>query len=654
MGIAKMQKTALLISQDEAQKVLSEVQKYGFFEISESDSDFQTDLPKVYTNVESRLADIRFAIRFLSSYHPSPKSFREKLLGNRVEATHEEVLLAKNEDLSDVIAECASLEEQENQLKALQSKNKALTKALDSWKDLSLTLDFPRITEHTEVKVGSVEAKDYEDFLQEISLMELANIIKISESQKNIYFLLIFHKSISFQVYSVLESFRFIESDFADMTGFPADEIYKLSQESATISEKIRNLEEAKRSLALRYLRRLKLSHDALLWEKENKDAILSSTGTRTTIFLTGWVPVKKMPLLKEAVFSVTRYAEIFPLEPKENETPPVLLQNSRSIRPLERVMGLFGTPSYNELDPTPFMTPFFIIFFGFCLTDAGYGLLLVAMILIALKLFPLTKDMREMMVLLLYGGISTIILGVLFGGYFGMTQEQLPFLVHPETGKFYGQLFDPINDLVSLIMPLAYGLGALHLFLGVVLGGVNKWNQGDKQGAIFGNLILALLVVLSVSSLIFPAVARYLLQIMILLAPFLIWGFGPSGSGIIGRVLLGFLGVVNEAISWLSNILSYSRLFSLGLATGVIALAFNSIAVTLGGMMPALLGIPIMILLILFGHTLNIGLNLLGAFVHSGRLQFVEFFGKFLEGGGRKFSPLRRKPVYAFDSTCS
>jgi V/A-type H+-transporting ATPase subunit I len=117
---------------------------------------------------------------------------------------------------------------------------------------------------------------------------------------------------------------------------------------------------------------------------------------------------------------------------------------------------------------------------------------------------------------------------------------------------------------------------------------------------------------------------------------------------------LLGFLGVVNEAISWLSNILSYSRLFSLGLATGVIALAFNSIAVTLGGMMPALLGIPIMILLILFGHTLNIGLNLLGAFVHSGRLQFVEFFGKFLEGGGRKFSPLRRKPVYAFDSTCS
>ena len=126
---------------------------------------------------------------------------------------------------------------------------------------------------------------------------------------------------------------------------------------------------------------------------------------------------------------------------------------------------------------------------------------------------------------------------------------------------------------------------------------------------------------------------------------------FSLGSGNIVLRPLLGTLVLANEIIGWAGNILSYSRLFALGLATGTIAMSFNQIATMTSSSLPIYIGIPLMIAILLFGHALNIALNLIGAMVHTTRLQFVEFFGAFFEGGGKAFVPLQRTTKYVFDA---
>ncbi len=238
--------------------------------------------------------------------------------------------------------------------------------------------------------------------------------------------------------------------------------------------------------------------------------------------------------------------------------------------------------------------------------------------------------------------------MGILFGGYFGMTTDQLSVLKNPETGLFYGQIFDPLNQIL-VVMGFAYILGVFHLWIGVVLSGVNKWRQGNRAEAICASGSLATSIIfLSILPFLSESLRSSLSWIPFLFLPPLLWGFG-SGKNMIARMFTGIFGLLNELLSWLSNVLSYSRLFALGLATGVIAMVFNNIANIIGGMLPLPLAIPMWLLIILFGHSLNIGLNLLGAFIHSGRLQFVEFFGKFFDGNGKGFVPLARRGRFAF-----
>jgi len=263
---------------------------------------------------------------------------------------------------------------------------------------------------------------------------------------------------------------------------------------------------------------------------------------------------------------------------------------------------------------------------------------------IVLLLRLPLDKTLLNMIRLFMYGGISTFIMGVLFGGWFGLTVDQVPemFTYVNDDGKrmFLGQIFDPMTDLISKIMPITYFLGLVHLSLGLYLSGLISWKAGDKNRMLFVSLPM-------IFSFVFASLV-WVVGLQIFTAPFYIsliltmWGLGGDGNPIF-RILKGALSLLNESLGWFSNILSYSRLFALGLATGIIAGAFNIVAITMGGMVPGVLGWVIMLFVLAFGHTLNIALNVLGAYVHSSRLQFVEFFGMFLEGGGKILKPLRK-----------
>ncbi len=647
-----MKKMAILVAQDDTEKILAQLQKHGIFEVSKNvKTESPSVLPKELASTESRLADIDFVIRFLTPFAKQPQSFREKVLGEMVEGNISEVENADAKDFSELIETCSLLEEEENRIHAKQSKLSAFLKLLSYWKRLDIPLQTLRSTHKTQIFLGSVDTKEFPDFSQEIADTEYTYLKAVSHSTRSTFFFLLTHESSVVTVKQTLENYRFTPVDFGKALGTVSEEIREVKQNQESLESRLQEIELQKRELA-KNVREIKLAADSLLWKRQKKEAIEISSGTKSTTYITGWVSARDAATLSQELFAITPYVEVFEVEAEEGEVPPVQLKNNAVVKPFESVLNLFGTPAYSEVDPTPFLAPFFAIFFGFCLTDAGYGILMTVTLLIALKVLPTTKQMHQMLVLLLFGGVSTIIMGILFGGYFGMTQEQLPFLVNEATGKFYGQIFDPVKDLMPKIAALAFGLGFLHIILGVILGFVNKIRNKDTVGALLIHFMELVLVGSVAGIVLLPSLSKVFFGTLLIACAGIIWGTGPKDSHVFGRIAFGFLELfMGVIVGWVANLLSYSRLFSLGLATGVIALAFNSIASTLGGMMPALIGIPVMILLILFGHSLNIGLNLLGAFVHSGRLQFVEFFGKFLEGGGRKFSPLSRKTTYLYDS---
>ena len=650
MAITPMQKVGVLVLQKDVQKILSFLQKEGVLEVTKNDMGNRASIPEEIAEADAKAAHLDFLIQYLSPCARKPMLFREKILGEKIEGSEEEVEKAASLDFSDMVQKASLLEEEENRLAAQKQKIADFRNVLSYWKALHVPLKTIEHTTATSVFLGSVEKKEYQDFAQDIADTPYTFLQKIAHSEKEIFVLLIVHNTSKAAVSSLLEKYRFSSVDFGDAVGTVSEELVELEEKEKRILQREQEILNEKKSLAS-HLREIKLAADALLWKQEKKHALEKSSGTQKTVFVTGWMPKKEADVLQEKIRNITPYADVIMLSPNEGEEPPVLLTNKKIVKPFEEVLGLFGVPAYSELDPTPFLAPFFAIFFGFCLTDAGYGFLLLVTVLFVLQFFPLSKDMRQMMTLLLYGGISTIILGVLFGGYFGMTPDQLPFLVNPETGKFYGQLFDPVNDLMPKIAGMAFGLGFLHILLGVLLGFINKLKKHDISGAILIHAFELLLLISIAGLFLFPHVSFLFFITLAISCIGIMWGTGPKNESAFARLAFGFLELfMGVIVGWVANLLSYSRLFSLGLATGIIALAFNSIAATLGGMMPVAIGIPVMLIIILFGHALNMGLNLLGAFVHSARLQFVEFFGKFLEGGGQKFSPLSRKTIYLFD----
>lgn len=666
MPTASLQKVALFIRKETVDPVLTYVQRFGDFEVVSTGERNTTDMPDKFTDIEARIADLQFAIRLIATEAPAPASFRQKLLGERVEATEADAIAAAERDFSPFVSRCTDVEEELNQISAERAKSLELHAALSAWKELDIPLDFARSTAATEIRLGSIEINDLTDFLLETETSPLIDIQIVTRAEKTAYLLIIFHRSIADEVQRHFEVYRFTEAVFDDIDLPAAEALKNLDYRMRELDRRESSAKAQLREMASE-LPQLKLAHDALKWELEKKQAIDHSTMTQKTYCLTGWVPTKQLPALKSGLAEITDQHELVEIEPDADEAAPVKFVNSRFASPFQTVTEFFGHPRKAEVDPTPFMAPFFVIFFGFCLTDAGYGLLLTLTFLLALKIVPATKEVRSVLILLLMCGISTIIWGIIFGGYFGLTFEQMPFLVNPETGMFYGQIFNPVDDLVPKIMLIAYGFGLLQLLLGVSLALATHLRAGDPFKAYLVSFPTILAVLFTVfwalgiagTSIEFqnPSLSSFfgffaasndffgygVLALLILLV------FTMGSGNIFIRPILGLLILANEIIGWASNLLSYSRLFALGLATGIIAMSFNQVAATMGEMLPTLVAFPVMIFIILLGHSLNVALNFIGALVHTARLQFVEFFGRFFEGGGKRFTPLSRKCLYLF-----
>ena len=332
-----------------------------------------------------------------------------------------------------------------------------------------------------------------------------------------------------------------------------------------------------------------------------------------------------------------------------DEEKAPVKLKNNRFAAPAQSIVNMYSPPSHYDIDPTPLLAFFFYFFFGMMFSDAGYGLLMVIGTALAIKIFKPDTQMKNSLKLFQYCGVSTFIWGLIFASFFGDAPATLYnyFTGGNITMKeiFPWPTIDPQKDaLMLMIISIAFGL--VHILVGMGCKFYVCLKHKDYGGAFFDTglwmLMLAGFAVLAVGMAVGQTLIYIGAGIAIACAVGLVLTQGRHKKGF-GKVI-GGLASLYDITGYISDLLSYSRLLALGLTTGVMAQVFNMLSTMFG---KSWFGIILLIIVFVIGHAINIGLNALGSYVHTMRLQYVEMFGKFYEGGGKEFKPFKLNSKY-------
>lgn len=359
---------------------------------------------------------------------------------------------------------------------------------------------------------------------------------------------------------------------------------------------------------------------------------------TRHTAVLTGWVLEEKVDAVVQLLEERGDAYEL--TDPTPEDDVPVLLSNNAMASQFEPVVSLYSLPAYGSFDPTFIMSFFYIIIFGLMFADVGYGVLLMLGCILGQKLLKPEGSLKKFLNMFTMCGGSMVVMGVLFGGYFGDLPQAIAQGFGGRTEELDLSLwFNPLNDPM-LFLVVSIVIGAIHLFAGLAVQFVILWKSGDKVSAVCdaGSWML-IFIGAGVSFLsLYAGLAIVALGVLMILCTAGRHEKNPIMKFVKG--LLGLYGIVN----YISDLLSYSRILSLGLASAVIASVFNIIGTMAG---PTVIGVLLLIVVGTIGHVMNLSINLLGSFVHTSRLQYIEFFGKFYEDGGRPFMPLTPRSKY-------
>lgn len=353
-------------------------------------------------------------------------------------------------------------------------------------------------------------------------------------------------------------------------------------------------------------------------------------------MLLQGWAPADCVSKIKDFLESKEVYYEV--ADPTPEDDVPILLDNKGFFRLFEPIMRLYMLPKYNELDLTPFFAPFFMLFFGLCLGDSGYGLfMLLAVTIYRLVAKNISASMKPILTLVQLLGASTMVCGLLTGTCFGFNlyDIQLP-------------LFQSLKEAISLdnqqMFNLSLILGGVQIIFGMILKAVNQTIQfGFKYAvATIGWLFILVSTAIAFAAPGFMPMGGTVHMVFLAIGVLMAYLYNSPGKNVFVNIGLGLWDSYNMATGLLGDVLSYVRLFALGLSGGILASVFNSLAV---GMSPdnVIAGPIVMVLIFVIGHAINMFMNVLGAMVHPMRLTFVEFFkNSGYEGGGKEYKPFK------------
>ena len=449
------------------------------------------------------------------------------------------------------------------------------------------------------------------------------NVIEINRLASKIYFI------------TITKSGEEVDID-VEQVKLPGDSFDHTEFLQAGIILDLEENEHALKDLAAKEIPSLKATQKHLSSEIEFSRVLLNtkSTAGDKLMLLQGWAPAVKEAEIASYLEAQNAYYEIVNPTPEDNV--PIQLNNKGIFAWFEPICKLYMLPKYNELDLTPFFAPFFMLFFGLCLGDSGYGLfLLLGVTIYRLVTKKIGDTMKPILSLVQLLAVSTFFCGMLTGTFFGTNFYNLDW---PLVQRMKSALAMDNNDMFRLSLIL----GAVQIMFGMILKAVNQSIQFGFKYAVGTIGWIILLLSMAVSALL-PEVLPMggTVHFVILgFAGLMIFLYNSPDKNIFINFGLGFWDSYNMITGLLGDILSYVRLFALGLSGGILASVFNSLAV---GMSPdnIIAGPIVMVLIFVIGHSINIFMNVLGAMVHPMRLTFVEFFkNSGYEGGGKEYKP--------------
>lgn len=353
-------------------------------------------------------------------------------------------------------------------------------------------------------------------------------------------------------------------------------------------------------------------------------------------MLLEGWIPAAQEQSLETALDRGNYYCR--KLEISDEDNIPVELKNNRFNRLFEPITRLYSLPNAREFDSTPLFAPFFMLFFGICFGDGGYGLLLL---LLGTLMKPRAKaDVKPILSLLQCFGIATLVVGTLSGSFFGVNLAEIPALA---SVKHYFLSSENIMNLSILI-------GFVHVLYGKFVAAMKvKVQRGLKYSLagfawVFLILALALAVGLPIANIQLPQPVVYALYGVAGLGALIAFFYNSPGKNVFLNFGSGIWATYNTASGLLGDTLSYIRLYAIGLTGSLLGGVFNTMAVDMTAGLPLWVRWLPMLLILLFGHALNIGLSMISSLVHPMRLIYVEYYkNSEFEGGGTAYAPFRK-----------
>ncbi|MBP0990545.1 MAG: V-type ATP synthase subunit I [Oscillospiraceae bacterium] len=594
-------------------------------------------LPDDSVAFESELAKTEAAIKTLSPFIKKGGLFSKKYESDFS-------VLEDESNIEKALGIVSEVEAAQKKLSDLRSEKNRVSNSISSvspWVSCDVPLDF---TESETVRVLHAILPSESDFtaFSEKFEQEIPQsvIFKISEDSYSKYLLIVFSKSSESAADDILKDFSAVKASFSGFSGLASEVFAQLGIDSDRLDSELETAESEFKALAEKS-ETLKIGYDCIKLKYELAKARLKTLSTDSSFVFSGWVPEDKQKKISDFLDGFDCYYEF--RAPAPDETAPVLMKNGPWAEPFESITEMYGLPSPSGVDPDFLMAPFFFTFFGMMLSDAGYGLILIVASLFAMKKMQLKESAKKFMKLIFYCGISTVIWGAIYGGWFGN-------LIPSVASTFFGKtvtvpaLIDPLTEPVKILV-ISLIFGAVHLFCGMGIKFYMLCKAGHFWDALF-DIGSWYLILLGLGALVLGGIAASIGKIAAIVgAATLILTQGRHEKKFFKKITKGLLSLY-DITSYTSDLLSYSRILALGMATGVIATVVNTIATLFGsGIVSAILFIVIFVL----GHLLNLAINALGSYVHSSRLQYVEFFGKFYEGGGKPFSPLKPDTKYTF-----
>lgn len=645
--ILKMQKLTLIGFLADKESILRDLMKKkcvqinGPENIQNYESIAQLAVPGVAQTyeLEQELTKFTSAIRAVAPYEEKGSAFSKKEISDFSSMLDKEIY----SEAASLRDEINSIVKQIAEQKNIISRSQLQITSLEPWTDLDLDLSVTQ-TKSTSLlyltAAADVNLEEFEAKLQEAT--PLCYVHKVSSSSELSCLLLIYHKDAQDAVMNVVKGFNTNRPDFASLKGNAAENISSLKNKIETCSKEAQRLTEQLK-VAATSSKLLKKGFDMVTLQIDDQKVRENIFQTQSVFALTGWLTENDMDKVKKILDKYPCYYTM--VQPEEGDDPPIKLKNNKFVEPYEMITEMYSLPTPDGIDPTPVLTPFFILFFGMMLADAGYGLILFLLCFIGLKkLKPDEGFLKNAMNIGVACGLSTIFWGVMYGGYFGNLVTQV-------AESWFGvtvtvpAVFDPLNDPMS-VMLLSLILGAIHLFAGM---GVKIYMLAKRGHLLDGLMDIGLWYVLLIGlpMLALPVTAGIGKVLSIVGAAGLILTQGRHEKNIFMKLIKGVMSLY-DITSYLSDVLSYARILALGLAGGVIANVMNIM-----GTMPGLniIGVVVFVAIFAIGHAFNLAISGLGAYVHTSRLQYVEFFGKFYEAGGRPFKPFKANTKYTLIS---